>query len=203
MATSSRSLKPLLIAFFLVLLTVLARGLWLPWLGQALVQSEQPAKADLAVVLAGDFTGHRIEEAAGLVQAAYVPAVLVDGSGLTYGTRESDLAIAFIVREGYPEKWFIPLPMSVHSTREEAATAIAELERRHIASFLLITSNFHTARAARIFRDVLRKRGDRLTMRVVAAPDEFFQPASWWRNREARKTVLLEWSKTIAEVFGL
>ena len=27
-----------------------------------------------------------------------------------YGFNESDLAVQFIVRKGYPEKWFIPFP---------------------------------------------------------------------------------------------
>jgi hypothetical protein len=34
---------------------------------------------------------------------------------------------------------------------------------------------------------------------MVASPDEFFTPDRWWRNREARKVFLLEWTKTITE----
>jgi hypothetical protein len=40
-------------------------------------------------------------------------------------------------------------------------------------------------------------------MRVVAAPDEFFRPDSWWRSRQAQKTVFAEWCKTIASAFGI
>jgi hypothetical protein len=39
-------------------------------------------------------------------------------------------------------------------------------------------------------------------MRVVAAPDENFQEGSWWRNREAQKTVFFEWTKTLATALG-
>jgi hypothetical protein len=40
-------------------------------------------------------------------------------------------------------------------------------------------------------------------MRTVAAPDQFFRPDSWWRNREAQKTVFFEWSKTVATALGI
>ena len=40
-------------------------------------------------------------------------------------------------------------------------------------------------------------------MRVIAAPDENFHWDSWWRSREAQKIFYMEWSKTIASVFGI
>jgi len=197
------SLRFILLALFLILAAVLMRGFWLPWIGEALVLDEGAAKADIAVVLAGDAYGHRIEKAAELVRAGYVPAALIDGPGGSYGNYECDLAIAFIAREGYPREWFIPLPMTAHSTEEEAAVSVGELERRHVRSFLLVTSTYHSARAARIFRSLLRQRGDNTTLRSVATQDEFFRPHTWWRDREARKIVFLEWAKTIAHIFGV
>ena len=80
----------------------MAHALWLPWLGYLLIHDDGPAKADMAVVLAGDFYGHRIEKAAELVRAGYVPAALVSGPAGMYGNYESDLAIPYIVRKGYP-----------------------------------------------------------------------------------------------------
>ncbi len=203
MVRPSRLKIPLLTLALVLLLTVSARGVWLPWIGEALVRNDGPGKADIAVVLAGDTAGGRILRAAQMVQAGDVPAALVDGPMGAYGNRESDLAIAYIVREGYPKDWFIPLPMNAHSTAEEAVQVATELERRHVASFALVTSEFHTARAGRTFRAVLRQRGDRLAMRVVGTPDDFFRPAAWWQDREGRKATLLEWTKTVAAVFGM
>ena len=40
-------------------------------------------------------------------------------------------------------------------------------------------------------------------MRVIAAPDEFFRADSWWHNREGRKTIYMEWSKTVASFLGM
>lgn len=187
----------------LAVLAVATRHSWMPWLGDILVRDDGPAKADIAVVLAGDTNGHRIELAADMVKKGYVPEVLVDGPMGPYGNRESDLAIAFITKEGYPARWFVPLPMDAHSTAEEAAVVVAELERRRLNSILLITSNYHTARAWRTFHKLLRQHNDRILMRVIPARDDWFQPASWWQTREGRKIALLEWSKTIAAAVGL
>ena len=68
-------------AAFLVLLLILffTRGVWLTALGSALVYDQGPAKADVAVLLAGDQWGNRITRAAELVKQGYVPCVRVTG----------------------------------------------------------------------------------------------------------------------------
>jgi len=185
----------------LLLAAFLARSLWLPWLAWPLIRDEGPAKADIAVVLAGDYYGHRIEKAAELVRAGYVPAALVSGPSY-YGVHECDLAIAMMVARGCPAQWFIPLPNATLSTREEAAAVLAELRRRRVNSFLLVTSTYHSARAARTYRATERAQGGGPELRVVTAPDEHFQPQSWWRGRESQKIVFIEWWKTVAAWLG-
>jgi len=186
----------------LAAIAFLARSLWLHRLGDALVHDDGPAKADIAVVLAGDFFGHRIERAAQLVKQGYVPAVLVSGPDSVYGRNEADLAIEFITHEGYPQQWFIPLPNTAHSTKDESASILPELRRRNIHSFLLVTSNYHTARARRIFLAAEHAMGYAPQMRVVTAPDEYFRADNWWQNRDAQKIAFMEWSKTIAAALG-
>jgi uncharacterized SAM-binding protein YcdF (DUF218 family) len=200
-----RSFRVRFLLGFLLLLAALCvtRGLWLPVFGYALIHDDGPAKADIAIVLAGDTYGHRILKAAEMVKQGYVPAVLVSGPAGQYGQYESDLAIPFAVRHGYPAGWFIPFPNSSLSTHDEAIDILAELRRRNVHSFLLVTSSYHTARAARTYRSLAAESGGGLTFRTVAAPAEFFLPDSWWRVRESRKFVLSEWTKTIAAVFGL
>jgi len=182
---------------------ILSRSLWLPSLGYALVHDDGPGKADIAVVLAGDQAGHRIEKAAQLIREGYVPAALISGPAGFYGLHESDYAIAYAVRQGFPAQWFIALPNSALSTREEACVVLAELRRRNVRSFLLVTSNYHSARARRTFLAAERAMGGGPAMRTVAARDEFFRPDSWWRNREGQKTLFFEWSKTVAYVLGM
>ena len=96
---------------FLIFLTILAVALavsyrvWLPLFGRALVHDDGPAKADIAVVLGGDYWGLRMETAGDLVRRGYVPRVLVSGPPGFFGVHESDLAIPFAVRQGYPAEW--------------------------------------------------------------------------------------------------
>jgi uncharacterized SAM-binding protein YcdF (DUF218 family) len=187
----------------LVLTAYVTRTLWLGALGRALVEDDGPAKADAVVVLGGDAWGTRLETAARLVRLGYAPVVLISGAPAAYGANEADLAIPYIVRQGYPAEWFVPLRNQAMSTREESFLLLRELRQRQVHSMILVTSEFHTARAARIFRASERALGYPLETRVVPAPDRYFHAGSWWRNREGRKTALGEWEKTIANVLGI
>lgn len=188
----------ILIAFALT--SWISRDSWLSWMGRFLIREDGPAKADIAVVLAGDEFGRRVLKGGELVRDGYVPAVLVSGPPY-FHIHESDVAISFAESKGLPAAWFINLPNAAHSTREEAAVVLNELRRRGVHTFLLVTSDYHSARAGRIFRSQIPSGGPE--MRVVAAQDANFHADSWWRTREAQKLVFFEWSKTVATAFGM
>ena len=190
--------------FLLVLAVVAAVSyrLWLPELGRLLVRDDGPAKADIAVVLGGDYWGHRIETAGDLVRSGYVPRVLVSGPPGFYGVHECDLAIPFAVRNGYPAEWFEPLGNDALNTRDEAKVVLEELRRRGVAHVLIVTSTYHTARARRTFLAAEKSMGGGPGIRMVAAPDQFFHPDTWWRGRQSQKVTVQEWSKTLAAAVG-
>jgi uncharacterized SAM-binding protein YcdF (DUF218 family) len=187
----------------LALAAALASAWWLPAAGTALEENDGPAKADIGVVLGGDYWGDRIEKAARLVQAGYIPMALISGPPGFYGMHESDLAIPFIVRQGYPAAGFVAVPHDALSTQTEALVMLAELRRRSVRSFLLITSDYHSRRAGRTFRFVGRSMGYLPAMRVVAAPDRLFRIGRWWKTREGQKAIFFEWTKTLAFAVGL
>lgn len=188
-----------MLAAGLIVVAVATRSVWLGALGSYLVCAQAPISADVAVVLGGDGYGNRIIKAAELVRQGYVPLVLVSGPPGFYDEHESDLAIPFAVKRGYPKSWFVPLPMDAHSTREEAVVVLRELRRRGVRRFIVVTSDYHTCRAGRIFKSFAPK----AEFRVVAAPDEFFSANGWWKNREGRKIFALEWLKTVGSWLGL
>jgi uncharacterized SAM-binding protein YcdF (DUF218 family) len=190
--------KALLLAVLLLAAAGFTRDFWMLKLGQFLIKAEEPHKADIAVVLAGDWTGNRIRRGGDLVRQGFVPAALVDGPPQHYGVPESDLAVQFAVARGYPESYFIRFPMRANSTDEEARIVLEELRKRGCKSFLLITSDFHTRRAGRIFRKYLTG----MEMTVVAAPDYAFRGGHWWTTREGRKVFAFEFMKTVTEPFG-
>ena len=167
--------------------------------GSYLVQAGPPEKADAALVLAGDNTGNRILTAAELMRQGYVRKVVVSGPGGEYGLHECDLAIPFAVKKGYPESYFEHAEHFAHSTAEEARATLPQLRRDGYRRIILVTSNYHTRRAAKVFRDAAPD----LTFLVVAAPHEYFSADGWWHNREGQKTFLVEWEKTVAAWFGL
>jgi uncharacterized SAM-binding protein YcdF (DUF218 family) len=181
----------------------LARDAWLVAIGRALIHDDGAARADIVVVLAGDPWGYRLTKGAELVRDGYAPRVLVSGPPGIYGVNEADAAIRFAIAKGYPAEWFIPLYHTGLSTREEAVAVLDALEQRHIRSFLLVTSNYHTARARRVFLASERRRGGGPDLRMVASSDRYFNAANWWRNREGQKIEFLEWTKTLVSVFGI
>ena len=199
--------RPLVRASLALLIPSFALALtsswWLPALGSALIENDGPARADIGVVLGGDYYGDRIKEAAQLIRQGYIPLALISGPGGFYGLHECDLAIPFIVRQGYPAAGFLAAPHNAHSTQEEARILLPELRRRNVRSFLLITSDYHSRRAGRTFRFVGRRLGYLPEMRVVTAPDQLFRLNRWWKDREGQKTVFFEWTKTLAFAVGL
>ncbi len=183
----------------LLVLLIAGTPLWLRAAGSYLVSAGEPGKAELIVVLAGDDHGNRILKAAELVRQGYAPKILVSGPECCYGHVESDLAIDYAVSNGYPRDWFISFPIEAHSTSVEARLILKELERRHVTHFLVVTSNYHTRRAAGIFRRLAGAE----RFRMVAAPDWAFAPDSWWRTRDGQKQAFFEWAKTVSGWVGM
>ena len=187
------------IAVFVIAVAA-THSIWLGWLGDVLVSAVPPVKADAALVLAGDPRGARIRHAAELVRAGYAPKVLVSGPMEWYGVNEADLAIQYAAANGYPKEWFEPIKLEALSTDEEARAIAPELARRGVRTLLLVTSDYHTARAGKIFR---RTVPSGIEIHTVAAPDEYFTAHGWWHTREGRKTWFFESSKMIATMVGL
>ncbi len=188
----------LLAAIALILCALyLTRTAWLEQMGQYLVNTQDPQKAGMIVVIGGDWFGNRILKGAELAKAGYAPKVLVSGNGYLYGSYESDVAVQFAVNHGYDAQFFVPFHHPVNSTREEAEAVIPELRRRGVKKYILVTSEFHTRRAGNIFR----KAGPDLQMVVVACPDTLHWN-NWWQDREGRKSFFFEWLKTVTGAFG-
>jgi uncharacterized SAM-binding protein YcdF (DUF218 family) len=178
-----------------VVLLLLFHAAILAALGNYLVKAGPPQKADIIVVLAGDGFGHRILTAGDLIKQGYASKALISGPNGNYGNYECDLAIPFAVKAGDPESEFLHLEHRGRSTAEEAQVVVKKLREMGVKRVILVTSNYHTRRAGSIFR----RAAPDLEFYVVASPDEFFNPDSWWKNREASKTFIFEWMKTVAE----
>jgi uncharacterized SAM-binding protein YcdF (DUF218 family) len=188
-----------LVLAVMILLALVFHNALLAAMGGYLVHATAPEKADIALVLAGDSDGNRILAGGDLVRRGYVPRVLVSGPSGLYGHYECDLAIPFAVKAGYPESYFVHLEHDARSTKEEAVNTVARLRQLGAHKILLVTSDYHTRRAGKIFRSVAPD----LQIIVVAAPDKSFTADGWWHTRQGEKIAFIEWLKTVTEPFGI
>lgn len=191
--------KLTLLPAVLVLLVVLSRDIWWPWVGEWLVSPDTPAPADLIVVLGGDFWGHRVVEAANLAVRGYAPHVLISGPDYYLnGTPhpEGELATKFLVDKGYPPNLFWTFPHHAPDTLDEAKLLSAELKRLKANRLLIVTSNYHSRRSSILFHALLPFS----EIRVIGVPEDYFEPKFWWKTQSSRELVRSEWMKIIGTV---
>jgi len=196
----NRPTRILLLLFIaVVFLGIIFHNAVLAEMGSYLINADPPEKADIAVVLAGDGEGNRILKAAQLARQGFVTQILVSGPSGNYGQYECDLAIPFAVKAGYPASYFVHFENDARSTQEEARDAIARLRQLGMHKVLVVTSDYHTRRAGKIYRAAAPD----LQFVLVAAPDTSFTAGGWWHNRQGKKIAFNEWLKTVTEPFGI
>jgi uncharacterized SAM-binding protein YcdF (DUF218 family) len=133
------------------------------------------------------------------VREGFAPIALVSGGQGIYGVPESRLSIDLAVKHGFPREYFVPIEEMSLSTKGEVGPILRELRRRNARSALVVTSNYHTRRAGRIWRS----RAGGLGVTMIAAPNPFYSAGGWWKTREGRETAFYEWVKTVTEPFGI
>ena len=162
---------------------VLAAVLLIQWqaflnlLGSSLIDSEAPRSADLILVLGGDFWGPRVVKAAELGKLGYARTVLISSPPYA-GRPEGELAIDFLVKEGFSRKMLAIFPHNARSTIAEAVALRGELGRREVKQVILVTSSYHSRRAAIVFR--LFCPGIRFVS--VPADTNQFSAEGWWKK---------------------
>ncbi|MDE3196071.1 MAG: YdcF family protein [Acidobacteriota bacterium] len=172
------------------------RILW--GMGAILVNSQSPEKADIIVVLGGDYPGGRLRKAMQLVQQGYAPRILISGPLMIYGVHERDLAVQYALAHGMRPDQVIPFESHDLSTADEVRHIVPRLREMGVRTYLVVTSTFHTGRAHRLFH----RAAPELEMHTVASPDRaYWCNGYWWTTRECRKTWLLEATKNVTSLF--
>jgi len=192
--------------FFTVLLLLLLaavvgtlylfRGPLLRAFADCWIVDDELEKADALVVLGGDSVqGDRARHAVGLFHQGWAPKVVLSGGPLRADLSEADLMEKDALRQGVPAASLIVFRHPVTNTLHEALALRPLLAQHNFRKVIVVTSNFHTRRARRIFRAVYEKDG--LEVRVSAAPDVRFHPDRWWQERDDRAWLFLELVKTL------
>jgi uncharacterized SAM-binding protein YcdF (DUF218 family) len=197
--------RALIAAAVLLVATVVAAPRVLPAVGWFLIEDDPAAHADAIVVLAGSYPD-RILEGVQLYHDGVAPRILIcpepDTAGFRRATelgvkipRPYDINRMVAEQLGVPPQAIEILHHGGDSTFGEAEAVLAEALRRGYTSIVLVTSKYHTRRAAAIYRFLA---AGKVQVSVRAARDDDFRPERWWRDRLSARRLIIEYEKWVS-----
>ncbi|WP_324716532.1 YdcF family protein [Carboxydochorda subterranea] len=184
----------------LIALLVAGVALWrtyplvLAGMARYLVVDDGPAPSDAIIVLGGDWKG-RIQKGIELYREGYAPLLVVTGGLLVAPDRtQADYLAEVAERSGVPAQAIVKEPRS-DSTYQDAALTL-ELAREHgWRRVLVVTSDWHSRRAATIFRKLYGPAG--IEVRSVPSPEWRFETSRWWEYPDGGETIVIEWVRLV------
>jgi uncharacterized SAM-binding protein YcdF (DUF218 family) len=159
--------------------------------GRLLVR-DRPQKSDVIVVLAGDSFDDRYNHGMELLRSGYARHLFLDVASdhHYFGRLPTEIAAEFLEKDAGDMRGFVSVcPFAEDSTVSEAKYVAVCLAPLHPRKVLLVTSDWHSARALSVFTSRLPQ----YQWSVAAARDPDMFGVEWWRRREWAKTTLLEW----------
>jgi uncharacterized SAM-binding protein YcdF (DUF218 family) len=152
--------------------------------------------ADAILVLGGGTReGNRVQHAVELFKRGLAPLLVMSGTPMGFRTHEADVMQRHAESLGVPSARILTVKHDSDSTKEEAGAVVPVLIRRGLKDVILVTSNYHTARAKRIFERAAGPDGPHF--RASAANDGLYDPEEWWMRRRYAKTFVYEALKTV------
>ena len=187
----------LLSGIALLLVGLLALGIFTITVGHFLTAVDAFSQADAIVVLGGDGGDFfRVQQGVDLFNAGYAPVVVFSGgislkdAGLACSSAQLSLETAQEL--GLPNGVAI-IADGAQSTYDEAMNLSRLIKQHHWRSLIVMTDLFHTRRAARTFRTLLPD----TTIYLSAAPDPNVDASRWWQTEEGLVAVLNEVIKLV------
>lgn len=189
-----------------------AAAAWLVIYGGRYLQHEDPLqKADAIFVLAGT----RLErplEAVDLYKEGHAPLIVISPDRLEPGEHlmrqrgfhfptEAELQRDALIRLGIPESALPAVTGYVDNTAQEANLLRSMVKTNRWRRVIIVTSKYHTRRAAFAFRRGLAGTGAEVIMR--ASRYDPSHPARWWRYRPDFRFAISEFQKLLAYRLGL
>ncbi len=188
--------RRLLGAGLILVALAFAVPLGLDALGAALIADDPLHPADAILVLGGESReGDRVRHAVKLFKRGLAPLLVLSGTPMGFRTHEAVVMRRHAEFLGVPSNRILIVKQNGDSTKEEADVVVPILKRRGLKDVILVTSNYHTARAKRIFERAAGPYGPYF----LASPvnDGLFEPEGWWRHRRYAKTFVYEAIKTV------
>jgi len=186
----------LLAAVLILVALAYAVPMGLKALGAALITDDPLHPAGAILVLAGESReGDRVRHAVQLFKRGLAPLLVLSGTPMGFRTHEADVMRRHAEFLGVPSTRILTVRQNGDSTKEEAGVVVPILKLRGLKEVILVTSNYHTARAKRIFERAAGPYGPHF----LASPvnDGLFEPDGWWMRRRYAKTFVYEAIKTV------
>jgi uncharacterized SAM-binding protein YcdF (DUF218 family) len=192
----SRWAKRLLGVVVLVGLAVAGLPPALDAVGRALIADDPLHPADAILVLSGESReGDRVQRAVALYKQGLAPLLVLSGAPAGFRTHEAEIMQRHAEYLGVPSDHILTVKHDADSTKEEAEAVVPILKAKGLQEVILVTSNYHTGRAKRIFAKAAGPVGPRFW--ASPTDDGLFNPDGWWMRRRHAKTFFFEATKTI------
>jgi uncharacterized SAM-binding protein YcdF (DUF218 family) len=159
--------------------------------GRYLEVKDELKPADVIVVLAGEET-ERVEHGVKLFNEGWArkDRMILAGGPAVWKYTWASLMKEHAVSLGVSPKAIL-LEEASRSTEEDALFTKEILRKYGYRSVILVTSPYHSRRAAKIFRKILGS-----GVKVIISPGEsWLKFDDWWKRRRDRAVVLSEYSK--------
>ena len=207
-----------LIPLSIVLFVIVFSGAILRTMGGLIVVDEKPPYSDAVVVLnTGVEYYPRLIQAADIYQHGLVRNVVINGNRKTDNLRELEAkgfkgccpwyadSVRILTMFGVPEGKIIWISAEdAYDTVSEADTVGKEMIRRNFTKVIITTSKYHTRRAKFIWKKMYETQ---LTVVMVSAKTDPYDPDNWWKDGRQIRWVLAEygawiyyWWKEITEL---
>jgi uncharacterized SAM-binding protein YcdF (DUF218 family) len=207
-----------LIPLSIVLLVIVLTGTILRTMGGLIVVDEIPPRADAVVVLnTGVEYYPRLIQAADIYRQGLVEHVIINGNRKTDPLRELEAKgfnkccpwyadrVSILKILGVPENKIIWISIEdAYDSVSEADAVGKELIDKKFKTVIVTTSKYHTRRAKFIWDKLF---ANQLTVFMVSAKTDPYDPDSWWKDGRQIRWVLAEygawlyyWWKEITEL---
>lgn len=176
--------------------------------GETLICDDPPIKSDAAIILnTGVEYYPRLIEAASVYKKGLAKKIVINGNRKTDSLRELEVkgferccpwyedTIRILEVLDVPGSDVLPVSAEdAYDTVSEAEAVGGEMVAQGYKKIILITSKFHTRRAAHIWKEMYK---EKLDITSVSAKSDPFDPSSWWKQGRQVRWVLAEYGAWI------
>lgn len=184
-----------------LLIMVVSRDIWLPFVGRFLIVADPVQLADALVPLAGDRS--RVVDAAKLLKHGYARWFVITDMWIddtSPALKYVELVKTQAAEQGVPENQIVVAPGAARTTYQEALNLRQLAKQRRWRSLIVVTSPYHCRRAQLILQEVFRDTEIDIIVRPVT--DHWYSAENWWTTERGLQTTIEEYLKLALYLVG-